>query len=158
MDIIDNWSQIKRHFSLSFASSLHVSIASVSEDGIPTVTPIGSLFLDDRASGFYFEKFTKNLNLNSKNNKQICVLGVNSNRILWIKALIKGQFQQSPALKLYGTLGIKRPATQKELARLERRMRKTKYLKGHKLLWQNMNQIRELKFHKAEKMKLGAMS
>ena len=54
MNITENWNQIRQHVNKSFSSSLHVSIASVDEDGNPTVTPIGSLFLNKDQTGFYF--------------------------------------------------------------------------------------------------------
>jgi len=47
MDIKSNWKEIKRHFNRSFRTNFHVSIASVDKDNNPTVTPIGSLFLNN---------------------------------------------------------------------------------------------------------------
>lgn len=158
MNLIENWDKIRAHFSKSFSSSLHVSIASVNPDNNPTITPIGSLFLNKNQTGFYFEKYPTKLPINSKFNNNICVLGVNSNKWFWIKSLFKEKFPNHPAIKLYGKLGERRKATEFEIRRLKRRMRATKRLKGHKYLWANMEFIREITFSKAEKINLGKMT
>lgn len=74
MDLIENWGKIRMHFSKSFASSLHVSIASVDTNNNPTVTPIGSLFLNKDQTGFYFEKFPSNLPKHAEENRNICAI------------------------------------------------------------------------------------
>ena len=66
MDIQENWTAIRKHFNTSFRSNFHVSIASVDDQNLPTVTPIGSLFLNRGQNGFYFEKFPKHLRQNVK--------------------------------------------------------------------------------------------
>ena len=158
LEIKSNWSEIRKHFSKSFNSSLHVSIASVDSDNNPTTTPIGSLFLNKDQTGFYFEKFPTKLQNHSKSNRKICVLGVNSSKWLWIKSLFKEKFSDYPAIKLYGELGEKRKASEIEIKRLQRRMRRTKRLKGHKYLWSKMENIREITFTNAEKINLGKMT
>lgn len=158
MDLILDWQNIRIHFNKSFKSNFHVSIASVNTNNCPTVTPIGSLFLNDNQTGFYFEKFTTKLPINVNTNKNICVLGVNSNRLFWIKSLFKEKFPSSPAIKLYGELGIKRKATTKEISRLNRRMKATKNLKGNTYLWGNMEYVRELNFTRVETINLGKMT
>ncbi|MCF6348596.1 MAG: hypothetical protein L3J20_09905 [Flavobacteriaceae bacterium] len=158
MDIKTNWNSIRIHFSKSFKSSLHVSIASVDVENSPTVTPIGSLFLNNNQTGFYFEKFPSKLPKHTEQNKNICVLGVNSNRWFWTRSLFKVAFKEYPAVKLYGVLGERRKATEKEVNRLARRMRLTQKLKGHKYLWSDMEMVRELIFTKAEKINLGRMT
>ena len=158
MDIINNWKDIRLHFNKSFRSNFHVSIASVTSDNIPTVTPIGSLFLNNDKTGFYFEKYPVKLKMYSKINRKICVLAVNSNRWFWINSLFKGQFNSHPGIKLYGELGEKREATEIEIKRLNRRMRMTKGLKGNKYLWRSRVTVRELTFTKAEKINLGEMT
>lgn len=158
MDIISNWDEIKQHFNKSFRSNLHVSIASITSDNTPTVTPIGSLFLNNDQTGFYFEKFPAKLPMYSKINKKICVLAVNSNRWFWLKSLFRGRFSSYPGIKLYGDLGEKRKATDIEIKRLNRRMQMTKGMKGHKYLWGNMIMIRELNFTNVEIINLGEMT
>lgn len=158
MDITKDWSKIRRHFNTGFRSNLHVSVASVDAENMPTVTPIGSLFLNDDQTGFYFEKYPSKLPVHAKTNKNVCLLAVNSNRLFWVKSLFKGKFNNYPAVKLYGELGDKRKASENELNRLKRRMRATKRLKGHKYLWGKMEHIREISFTNAEKIQLGNMT
>ncbi|WP_339837934.1 pyridoxamine 5'-phosphate oxidase family protein [uncultured Maribacter sp.] len=158
MDIIENWQLIKNHFNLSFKTSLSVSIASVDKDNKPTVTPIGTVFLNKDQTGFYFEKFPKKIPQNAKANKNICVLAVNSSKWFWIKALYKLKFETYPAIRLYGELGEKRKASEIEISRLNRRMRTTKGLKGNTYLWGDMDFVREMKFTKAEGIHIGKMT
>lgn len=158
MDIKANWKLIKKHFNKSFKTSLSVSVASVDKDNKPTVTPIGTVFLNKDQTGFYFEKFPKKIPENAKLNKNICVLAVNSSKWFWIKALYKLKFNAYPAIRLYGELGEKRKATDVEISRLNRRMRTTKRLKGNKYLWGKMEFVREIKFIKAEGINIGKMT
>ncbi len=158
MDIKTDWNKIRRHFNKSFRSNFYISIASVDSENNPTVTPIGSLFLNDNQTGFYFEKYPSKLPIHSKTNQNICALGVNSNTIFWLKSLFKGKFSHYPAIKLYGQLGERRKATEKETNRLNRRMKTTKALKGNKYLWGKMEFIREIAFTRAEKINLGKMT
>lgn len=154
MEIEKNWSIIRTHFNESFRSNFYVSIASVDENNMPTVTPIGSLFLNDNMTGFYFEKYLSKLPTHAKTNNNICALAVISNKWFWLKSLLKGKFKKNPAVKLYGNLGQKRKATEKEIKRLNRRMKSTKGLKGNKYLWGKMVYVRDIKFTKAEKINL----
>ncbi|WP_422348527.1 pyridoxamine 5'-phosphate oxidase family protein [Flagellimonas sp.] len=158
MDIKENWKVIRNHFNKSFSSNFHISIASVDSENNPTVTPIGSLFLNDNQTGFYFEKFPSKLPKHARKNPNVCLLGVNSGRMFWIKALFKNKFSDYPAIKLYGKLGEKREATEKEIKRLNRRMKVTKGLKGNATLWGDMQFVREIKLTRAEKVNLGKMT
>lgn len=158
MDIKSNWPEIRKHFNLSFRSNFYVSIASVDRKNNPTVTPIGSLFLNNNQTGFYFEKFPSKLPENVQQNKNICILAVNSNTLFWLKSLFKMKFSKHPAIKLYGQLGDKREATEIEIKRLNRRMKVTKGLKGNSYLWGKMEYVREILFTKAEKVNLGIMT
>ena len=158
MNLKTDWNNIRKHFNKSFRSNFYVSIASVDTENNPTVTPIGTLFLNDNQTGFYFEKYPSKLPLHAKTNKNICVLGVNSNTLFWVKSLFKGKFSSYPAIKLYGELGEKRKATEKEITRLNRRMKTTGGLKGNKYLWGDMEFVREVIFTKVEKINLGKMT
>jgi len=158
MDINSDWSKIRKHFNRSFSTNFHVSIASVDKENNPTVTPIGSLFLNKDQTGYYFEKYPNKLPKHANNNKNICILVVNSGKIFWLKALFKKQFNSYPAMKLYGQLGERRKATQIEIKRLNRRMRPTKGLKGNTYLWTDMPYVRDIAFTKAEKINLGQMT
>ncbi len=158
MNTETEWFKIRKHFNQSFRSNLNVSIASVDAENNPTVTPIGSLFLNDNQTGFYFEKYPSKLPIHAEKNPNICVLGVNSSRIFWLKSLFKGKFKNYPAIKLYGILGERRKATEKETKRLNKRMKSTNGLKGNKYLWEKMEFVREIDFTKAEKINLGKMT
>ena len=158
MNISTDWQKIRQHFNRSFSTNLHTSVASVDAEGNPTVTPIGSLFLNHDPSGIYFEKFPTKLPLHAKGNKKICILSVNSSNWFWIKALLKSKFTQPPAIKLYGELGSRRKATEKETAKLNKRMRLTKGLKGNTYLWGKMEFVREVTFSKVEIINLGKMT
>lgn len=158
IDIQKDWKKIKDHFRKCIRNNMHIVIGSVDADHNPTVIPIGSLFLNDDQTGFYFEKFATKLNKNSEHNKNICILAVNSNKWFWMRSLYKGKFSDYPGVKLYGELGEKRDATSKEFRAFQRRVRKTKRLKGYHYLWKDMAQIREIKFTKAEKINLGTMT
>jgi hypothetical protein len=158
MDLIENWSAIRKHFSQSFGSSLHVSIASVGDENKPTVTPVGSLFLNSDQTGFYFEKFISTLPQHAAGNNNICLLAVNSNKLFWLKSLFKARFDAYPAYRLYGELGKRREATETEIRALKKRLKTTRRLKGHKYLWGNMKEVREISFHKGEKINIGKMT
>lgn len=158
MDIKLNWRLIRIHFNKSFKTSLCVSIATIDKDNKPTITPIGTVFLNKDQTGIYFEKFAKKIPENTKTNKSICVLAVNSSKWFWIKALYNLKFNTYPAIRLYGELGEKRRATEIEISRLNRRMKATKGLKGNAYLWKKMEYVREMKFDKAESINIGKMT
>lgn len=156
MDIIENWDSIKSHFRRTFSSSLHFSIATVDDNNQPNVSPIGTVFLNKDQTGFYFEKFTTSLP--SVSNKNVCILAVNSSKRFWVRSLFNGRFETYPGIKLYGQLGTRRKATVSEMRALKRRVRFTRRLKGHKILWNDMNTIREVNFTSCQKLKIGSMT
>ena len=158
MDIKTNWEIIRLHFNKSFRSNFYVSIASVDSENNPTVTPIGSLFLKNDQTGFYFEKYPSKLPVHAKTNRNICVLAVNSTMWFWIKSLFKGKFNNYPAIILYGELGQKREAKEIEIRRLNRRMKTTRGMKGSKYLWGDMKFVRDITFTKGRKINLGEMT
>ena len=51
----NNWNTIKNVFSKAQQANMHANIASVSRDGIPNITPIGTVFLNDDGTGFLFD-------------------------------------------------------------------------------------------------------
>ena len=44
---LSKWSLVKNVFSKAQKANMHVNIASVSIEGIPNITPIGTVFLND---------------------------------------------------------------------------------------------------------------
>lgn len=158
MDINADWKHIRKHFNNSFSQNLFIPIGSVDSDNNPTLTPIGSLFLNNNQTGFYFEKFPTKLPLHAKSNPNICALAVNSSKWFWLKSIIKGKFKTNPGIKLFGTLGERRKATEKEISRLNRRMKSTKGLRGNIYLWKKMDYVRDITFTKVETINLGIMT
>jgi uncharacterized protein len=158
MQINENWIKIKELFKQSFRSSFHYAIATVSEQGEPHITPIGSLILSEGGQGVYFEEYPKQLPRNLEKNKHVCVLAVNSSPWFWMKSLISGRFSDPPAVRLYGVVGEVRAATEKEIALLQRRVRKVSFTKGHAMLWKNMRMVRDITFSRMEPVHIGDMT
>ena len=53
MEIKDyHWKMIRELFNKSFYTTLHFSLATVTPDNLPHVTPIGSIVLRDNKTGF----------------------------------------------------------------------------------------------------------
>ena len=158
MDINTDWHVIKRLFRKSFASSFHYAIATVTDDGRPHVTPIGSLILGLPGHGVYFEEFPSRLPGNLSNNPQLCVLAVNSSRWFWLTSLIRGRFQSMPAVRLLGEAGEVRAATDKEIALWQKRVSSVRFTKGHAMMWRNMRMVRDVKFTSIEPVHIGEMT
>ncbi len=158
MEITDNWPLVKRLMRASLSSSLHCAIASVNEQGEPHVTPIGSLILDRPGHGFYFEQFTRQMPHNFSHSREVCVLAVNSGLWYWLKSLLGGRFRTPPGLRLVGTVGEARDATDQEIARWQRRVRSARFTRGHALMWRNMKRVREIHFQRIETLEIGVMT
>lgn len=152
------WKQIRILCEKVFRSSLHYSIGTVNEDGTPHVTPIGSLIFLDVNKGVYFEYFTRKMPLNFKVSQNVCVLAVNSGKWFWLKSLLRGKFHEPPAIRLKGTAGIKRKATDEEKGIWHRRIGPLRLSKGYNLLWADMDEVREIHFHTVEFVNLGKMT
>ena len=158
MDIKENWKEVQKVFGESFKSSFHCAVASVNEHGEPHVTPIGSLILVGRGHGYYFEEFPEQLPRNLEKNKQVCVLAVNSSRWFWIKSLFAGKFSDPPALRLHGTVGDSRKATEREIKLWHKRVRAARFTKGYAIMWKEMKMVRDINFSRIEPVKVGEMT
>ncbi len=158
MHITDNWTEIKQLFKRSFRSSFHYAIATVDENSAPHITPIGSLILGEPGRGVYFEEFPRQLPRNLVANQQVCVLAVDSGVGFWLRSLLRGEFGSPPAVRLYGIAGELRPATEAEIARWQRRVRRVRFTQGHKLMWRNMRMVREIKFTRMEPVQIGGLT
>lgn len=86
------------------------------------------------------------------------MLAVNSSTLFWLKSLLRNRFGTYPGVRLYGTLGESRPPTEIEASRLKWRMRMTRWLKGNKSLWGDMDKVREIIFTDAEMVHLGDLT
>ncbi len=142
----DHWPEIRRVVECGQKSTLHCAIASVDPDGMPHVTPIGTVFLRDDQTGFYFDPHTSALARNVEANPAICLMAVNARPMFWLRSLLGGRFVSPPGVRLYGTVGPRRPATPEELRRIEARMRPTRWTRGHRLIWSSFTHVRDIKF------------
>lgn len=158
MELSENWDEVKRLFRASFRSSFHYAIATVTKDGEPHVTPIGSLILGEPGRGFYFEKFPRHLTENLDVNRQVCVLAVNSSRWFWLRSLVGGRFASPPAVRLHGVAGELREATDTEMALWQRRVKRVRLTKGHALIWRGMSRVRDIEFTRIEPVNIGEMT
>lgn len=156
--IKEEWECIRQHFRSSLRSTSHFVVTLLDDEGFPRPMPIGSVLLNKTQEGFFFEQFTSSFSRFGKPGQKICVLAVNTNRWLWLKAIFRGYFYRPPAIRLYGRLGERRKATEKEKERFQRLVRPLRRTKGYNLMWKEMNMVRELKFERAEMAMLGKMT
>lgn len=140
---LNDWNKIKQVFTAAQRANMHANIASVSIDGIPNITPIGTVFLNDDGTGFLFDTFSELLADNLKHNNHVCISAVNSGKIFWLSSLIKGKFQHYPGVRLYAKLSELRPATDEEILRVNTRIQTLKWTKGSQLIWSDFTHVRE---------------
>ncbi len=131
MNINHYWSEIKEIFNDAHESSNHYAIATVNSDGSPHITPIGSLFLRDDTTGFFFEELPVNMPKNIEQNQRVCILAVNSNKLFWAKSLFRGKFKKPPGVRLMGAFKERREAKEEEIALFHERIKGAKRLKGY---------------------------
>ena len=147
MDLSNHWKEIVDVIGTGQRSSLHCSIATVDEQGVPNVTPIGTVFLRDDHSGYFFDAFTSKLASNIESNQNICLMAVNTNTSFWLKSFFKGKFLAPPGVRLYGTVGKLREATEEEIAAINKRIKPMSWLKGSKLIWSSFTHVRDIQFN-----------
>ncbi len=153
-----HWTELRRLAGRTFNTSLHFAIATVNPDGTPHVTPIGSLMLTTPGEGYFFEVFADRLSANLDRGSPVSVMGVISSSSLWLRALISGRFSSPPAFRMIGVAGVKRASTEAERKRWRKKVRFFRWLKGYKLLWGNLDTVRDLHFHALEPVRLGVMT
>jgi hypothetical protein len=158
MNIESNWRGIRHVFRQAFISTHHYSMATVSPDGRPHVTPIGSVLLREPGHAIYFEKFTQHMTKNLDNNPNVCVLAVHSGFLFWILAIIRGRFNAPPAIRLHGTVGPPRNATDQEVSLLQSRVHRFRRTKGHQLMWANLHIVRDITFTQIDGVHIGEMT
>lgn len=146
MEIGKHWAEIRRLVERGQASKLHCSIASISPEGMPNITPVGTVFLRDDQTGFYFDKYTNHLAKNIETNPHICLMAVNAGKFFWLRSFLIGRFASPPGVRLYGTAGPLRPATPEELHDIQERVRPSRWLKGSRLLWTDFTHVRDIQF------------
>ena len=112
------WSHIHKVVNDAQKAATHCSIATVDAQLQPTITPIGTLFLKDNQTGFFFDTYAESFKENLPQNNKACIQAINSSRLFWLKSLLKGQFSDYPGVRLYVEIGELRPATHEELAQI----------------------------------------
>jgi uncharacterized protein len=143
----DSWRTIQEIVVRAKQSSMHCAIASVDPDGAPHVTPVGTVFLRDDRTGFYFDQYTSALARNIDADPRVCLMAVDTGRVFWLRSLLTGRFVAPPAVRLFGNAGPLRTATQLELEQVRRSVRKTRWSKGGKMLWSDFSQVRDIAFN-----------
>ena len=153
-----HWQTIRAVFEDSLSSAAHYAMATVNEEGTPHVTPIGSLFLRENATGFYFEHFPVRMAQNLATNKRVCILAVVTAQRFWRKSLFKGSFDTPPAVRLMGSVGERREATAEEVAKWQAHVRLARGTKGYDLMWKDMAKVRDVYFDSFEPVLCGEMT
>ncbi|MEC8444157.1 MAG: pyridoxamine 5'-phosphate oxidase family protein [Pseudomonadota bacterium] len=140
------WPDIKKTLEQAQASAVHCTIATVSPGGMPHITPVGTVFLRDDQTGFFFDHYAVALGDNIDCNPNVCVCAVNVGRWFWLRALVTGQFTATPGVRLYGQAGPARTATEDELRLIHDRVKGASRLKGAKQLWSDFSVVRDIQF------------
>ena len=141
-----------------FAKALFTSVATVTAEGMPHVSPIGSVYLINKDKGFYFEKFTKSIPKNNENTPYATLMSVNVSKWFWLMSLIKGQFKSPPAIRLVVKLGELREGTNQEATAFRSRVSFFKRTKGYDLMWRDMSMIREFEIMEYKPVFIGKMT
>ena len=137
-------------------NSLYCSISTITKDGLPHSSPIGSVYIENEDQGYFIEMFTKGF-VNQSGSKA-CILAVNTSLLFWLKSLIFGQFKTPPGVRLLVTLGDRREISDIERNRFRKRVRPFKKLKGHKLMWSSANYVRPFSIDKVIPVSIGKMT
>ena len=148
----------KRKIKPLFSQAVFCSVATVNTEGIPHVTPIGSVVLKNKNSGWFFQKFTKNIPKNADHCEYATIMAVNAGKWFWLKSVLQGRFKQPPAMRLMVKLGKYRPATQAEGQKVRRRVSIFKRTKGYQMMWQDMSDIREFEIIEYKPIYIGQMT
>jgi predicted pyridoxine 5'-phosphate oxidase superfamily flavin-nucleotide-binding protein len=157
MNIGNHWKTIQMVFEQT-RSTMHCAMATISKDGFPHITPIGSLFLRDNGTAFYFDEFPVHMCRNLENNPRVCILAVNSDPKFWTKSLMDGKFETPPGVRLMGSVGEKREATEEEIAAWQNHVKLARGTKGYDIMWKNMRTVRDIYFNSFEPVLCGAMT
>src|SRR5690554_5010686 len=113
MNIKDDWKKVKSVLEQGQASTVYCSIATVNPYGTPHITPVGTVFLRNDQSGYFFDHYAEALGKNIDQNPNVCIMAVNAGRFFWLRSLLKGRFVAPPGVRLYGKVGRMREANRK---------------------------------------------
>jgi len=154
MSLAQHWPEIRKIFQRANS----YLVASISPDGFPHMSPIGTLWLRDDMTGYYLERFPEALPRNLDHCDRVEVIALDGSPGTWLRGLLKGRFPSLPAMRLRGHAGPRRPATDVEQARWQRKVRRLRFTKGHALLWREMTHARDIRFDAFDPIRLGAMT
>ena len=140
-----DWKSIQQVFDAAQKASLHSSIATVDEFAQPSITPIGTIFLNDDQTAFFFDTFTEKLTENLKHNSKACIQAINSGKWFWLSSLIQGAFKDYPGVRLYVEIGDLRPATEQEKLAVDQRTKPLQWTKGSQFIWSEFTHVRDIK-------------
>lgn len=134
------------------------AFATVSAEGAPHVTPIGSIVLRrDEPRGYYHPKLTARLPRALDAGGRFQLLLVDPRITSWLPPLIRGEFKRLVAVRLRGHALPRREADQEEAARWRRRVRAVSWTRGYDLLWKEMRFVQDLVFDGMVPIRFGAM-
>ena len=146
MNIKDDWKKVRSVLEQGQASTVYCSIATINPDGTPHITPVGTVFLRDDQSGYFFDHYAEALGKNIDQNPNVCIMAVNAGRFFWLRSLLKGRFVAPPGVRLYGKVGRMREATSEEIEKIVKRVKPSQWMKGARLLWSDFTDVRDIEF------------
>jgi len=139
----NKWKEIVGYYEELKQTSM---IGSVNSTGQPNITPIGTLLLRDDCSGFYFDLFTKELSDNLDQNNNVCILLVQTGKLFWFKSLLADKCKTPSGIKLIGSAGSKRKASEEEIELLRNKIKYLKALKGYNTIFGDLSYVRDINF------------
>lgn len=142
-----DWKNIQRVFKAAQKASIHSSIATVDPSGQPNITPIGTVFLNNDQTSYFFDTFTEKLGENLSQNSKACIQAINSGKLFWLSSLIHGNFSDYPGVRLYVEIGNLRPATEQEKIAVAQRVKPLQWTKGSQLIWSDFTHVRDIKIY-----------
>ncbi|MFE6861040.1 pyridoxamine 5'-phosphate oxidase family protein [Nocardia sp. NPDC057668] len=151
------WNEIRDILNRGRRSTGHFAIASVDADGVPNITPVGTVFFRNDRTAFYFDQYTSALTSNLETNSHVCLMAVDRGTWFWFRSLLSGRFPAAPGVRLYGTAGPRRPATDSELTQVRRRVRPMWIFRGGRMLWSDFSHVRDITFTSARPVRYPVM-
>lgn len=139
-----DWLKIRNVFADAQRAAMHCSVSTITSDGFPTSSPIGTLFLHEyKPTGFFFDRYCTSLKQNLPHSSKACIQAVNSSQSFWLKSLMSGKFSSYPGVRLYAEISELRPATEAELELVHRRIKLLRWTKGSRLIWSDFTHVRD---------------
>lgn len=114
------WQNIHQVVANAQRAAMYCSIATVNPQGFPSITPIGTVFLDQQSNtGFFFDTYSTTFSENLQHQPLACIQAVNSSKLFWLSSMFKGKFKHYPGVRLYAEIGYLRSATAEEIEKVE---------------------------------------